>query len=72
MANIKKGVGPTTPVTVLFYPADMERIKRIMSAMGPHSSKGDVVRLCIKMIDDQLKKKVSDAETTTSQDRPLR
>jgi hypothetical protein len=59
MANVKKGQGPTTPVTVLFYAQDLERIKRILSHMGPHSSKGDAVRLCIKMIDDQLKKKAS-------------
>lgn len=59
MANVKKGDGPTKPITVLFYQSDLDRIRRIMAVMGPHSSKGDVVRLCLKMIDDQLKKKAT-------------
>lgn len=54
MANVKKGKGPTTPVSVLLYGADLEALERIRQTMGGHSSKGDAIRLCIKLIDDQV------------------
>ena len=56
MANVKKGNGKPTPVTILFYPADLMALQRIRNVMGGHSSKGDVVRLCINMIDGQMNK----------------
>jgi len=56
MANVRKGKGKPTPVTILFYPADLIALQRIKNDMGGHASKGDVVRLCINMIDQQITK----------------
>jgi hypothetical protein len=54
MANVKKGKGPTTPLSVVLYSAEVEALERIRHTMGSHASRGDVIRLCIKLIDDQV------------------
>lgn len=60
MAAIKKGKGVPHITTVTLYPRQIEALERIvavMSTSGATVSKADAIRICIDMIEKQIKDK---------------
>lgn len=60
--NRRKGVGQYRSLGVGLYPthlAALERIRQVMGSSGAKPSVGDAIRICIELVDKQLREQAA-------------
>lgn len=63
--NRRKGVGQYRSLGVGLYPthlAALERIRQVMGSSGAKPTVGDAIRICIELVDKQLREQAAKKE----------